>query len=174
MSYRAKKINKKNRRNVKIAKLLTRLIDLFYIGPLRKVMPLQTFRYAACGGANLVINWLLYALLYDVLLRFDYLNLGVVYISRHIAALCVTFPVTLLTGYWLQSRISFSGSPLGDRTSLVRYTISTFGSLAINYICLKFFVEWCAIYPTWAQVLTSLITVVYSYLVQKHWTFRGA
>ena len=159
---------------MRIAKVITRLIDLFYVGPIRKIMPQQTFRYAACGGGNLVINWLLYALLYDVVLGFDYLNLGFVYISRHIAALCITFPITLLTGYWLQSRISFSTSPLSDRVSLVRYVVSTLGSLVINYVCLKVFVEWCGIYATWAQVLTSLITIVYSYVMQKHWTFKGA
>ena len=164
--------NKKKK--MKITQGITRFIDLFYIGPLRRVMPQQTFRYAVCGGANLVINWLCYALLYDVVLGFDYLDLGVVYISRHIAALCITFPITLLTGYWLQSRISFRGSPLGDRVSLVRYVVSTLGSLAINYVCLKIFVEWCGIYAPLAQIITSLITVVYSYVVQKHWTFKGA
>lgn len=153
---------------------ITQLIDLFYIAPIRKICPQQTFRYAVCGGANLVLNWLLYALLYDVALGFDYLNLGIVYISRHIAALCITFPITLLTGYWLQSRISFVGSTLGDRRSLVRYTITTLGSLAINYVCLKIFVEWGHIHAPIAQVLTSLITVIYSYLLQKYWTFRKA
>ncbi len=159
---------------MKLAEKITKLIDLFYIKPLRGVMPLQTFRYAVCGGGNLVINWLLYALLYDVVLGFDYLNLGFVYISRHIAALAVTFPVTLFTGYWLQSRISFKGSPLGDRVSSVRYLVTTLGSLAINYVCLKLFVEWVGLYAPVAQVVTSLITIVYSYLLQKHWTFRGA
>lgn len=137
-------------------------------------MPLQTFRYAVCGGANLVLNWLVYGLLYDVVLEFDYLDLGVVYVSRHIAALAVTFPVTLVTGYLLQSRISFAGSPLGDRVSSVRYLVTTLGSLAINYACLKLFVEVCGIYAPAAQVVTSLITIVYSYLLQKFWTFRGA
>ena len=157
-----------------ISKTITRIIDTFYIGPFRRIMPLQTFRYAACGGSNLVLNWLVYALLYDVVLQFDFLNLGVVYVSRHIAALAITLPITLLTGYLLQSRISFAGSPLGDKVSSLRYLITTLGSLAINYICLKVLVEWCGLYAPLAQVLTSLITIVYSYLLQKHWTFRGA
>ncbi len=156
----------------KLSTHITRLIDLLYIRPLQKLLPLQTWRYAVCGGLNLVINWLLYALLYDVVLGFDYFDLGPVYISRHIAALCITFPVTLLTGYWLQSRISFASPRLNDRVSLVRYVVSTLGSLAINYVCLKLFVELCGVYAPVAQMLTSLITVVYSYLVQKHWTFR--
>lgn len=159
---------------MKLSDKITKVIDFFYVKPLRGFMPLQTFRYAVCGGGNLVLNWVLYALLYDVVLGFDYLNLGFVYISRHIAALAVTFPVTLFTGYWLQSRISFRGSPLGDKVSSVRYLVTTLGSLVINYVCLKLFVEWAGLYAPVAQVVTSLITIVYSYLLQKHWTFRGA
>ncbi len=159
---------------MKIAERITKIIDVFYIKPLRRFVPLQTFRYAMCGGGNLVLNWVTYALLYDVILGFDYLNLGFVYISRHIAALAVTFPVTLFTGYWLQSRISFRSSPLGDRVSAVRYLLTTLGSLAINYVCLKIFVEWAGMYAPVAQMVTSLITIVYSYLLQKYWTFRGA
>ena len=170
MNYKAKN----NREKVRLAERLTRLIDALYLKPLRRFCPLQTFRYAVCGGANLVLNWLIYALLYGVVLGFDYLDLGVVFISRHIAALAITFPVTLVTGYLLQSRISFRGSPLGDRVSSVRYLITTLGSLAINYVCLKLFVEWLGIYAPVAQVVTSLITIVYSYLLQKFWTFRGA
>jgi putative flippase GtrA len=162
------------RSKLNIVERITQLIDLFYVRPLRRVMPKQTFRYAVCGGGNLVLNWLLYALLYDVVLGFDYLNLGFVYISRHIAALAITFPVTLFTGYWLQSRISFRGSPLGDRVSSVRYLVTTLGSLAINYVCLKIFVEWAGLYAPAAQIITSLITIVYSYLLQKFWTFQGA
>ena len=142
---------------MKIAERITKIIDVFYIKPLRRVVPLQTFRYAVCGGTNLVINWVIYALLYDVVLGFDYLNLGFVFISRHIAALALTFPITLFTGYWLQSRISFKGSPLGDRVSSVRYLVTTLGSLAINYVCLKIFVELVGLYAPAAQVVTSLI-----------------
>lgn len=160
-------------KKMKFAERVTRVVDHLYLKPLRRFLPLQTFRYAVCGGGNLVLNWLLYALLYDVVLGFDYLNLGFVFISRHIAALAITFPITLLTGYWLQSRVSFSGSQLGDRVSSVRYLITTLGSLAINYVCLKLFVEWASLYAPAAQVLTSLITVVYSYLLQKYWTFKA-
>lgn len=159
---------------MRLSEKVTHIIDFFYIRPIGRVMSRQTFRYGVCGGVNLVLNWVLYALLYDVVLSFDYLNLGFVYLSRHIAALAITFPVTLLTGYWLQSRISFKGSPLGDRVSSVRYLITTLGSLAINYVCLKMFVEWVGLYAPAAQVLTSLITIVYSYILQKFWTFRGA
>ena len=37
-----------------LAQHLTRYIDFFYIRPIRAVLPLQTFRYAVCGGIDSV------------------------------------------------------------------------------------------------------------------------
>ena len=42
-----------------IERTLTKVIDFFY-PPFRKVMSLELFRYAACGGLNLVLEWVLY------------------------------------------------------------------------------------------------------------------
>ena len=41
------------------ARRLTRIIDIFYLPPLRRLVPLQTFRYAVCGGANMGFDLLL-------------------------------------------------------------------------------------------------------------------
>lgn len=159
---------------MKTSEKLTRFIDFFYIKPIAKIMPLQTFRYAVCGGSNLVFNWLIYALLYNFVIKTDFIDLGVVEMSRHIMAFVITFPITFLTGYWLQSRISFSGSPLKGSTQIFRYGLSVVGALLLNYLGLKLFVETCSIYAPVAQIIVSLITVVYSYIVQKHFTFRGS
>ena len=43
---------------MKIAEKITQIIDVFYIKPVRRFLPRQTFRYAVCGGVNLVLNWL--------------------------------------------------------------------------------------------------------------------
>ena len=48
-----------------LAQLVTRLIDGFYIRPVAAVVPLQTFRYACCGGLNMVLDALWYALIYN-------------------------------------------------------------------------------------------------------------
>ena len=36
--------------------LILSIIDFFY-KPFKKILPLQTFRYAAAGGANLIALW---------------------------------------------------------------------------------------------------------------------
>jgi len=43
--------------------IITSVIDFFY--PLfRKIMPLQTFRYAACGGSNALFGLIIYFFTY--------------------------------------------------------------------------------------------------------------
>lgn len=136
-------------------------------------MPLQTFRYAACGGSVLVLSWVLYALVYNFVLDKEIVHLGFVAISPHIATFMITFPITFFTGFWLQKNIAFTYSPLRGRTQLVRYFLSVSGSIVLNYLGLKLFVEVLHIYPTPSQMITSLLTVAYSYFMQKYFTFRG-
>lgn len=156
-----------------LARGLIRVVDWFYIAPVRAVMPVQTFRYAACGGANLVLSWVLYALVYNFILDKQLVDLGVVAVSAPIAAFLIVFPITYLTGFWLQKYIAFRSSPLRTRTQLIRYLLSVCGSVVLNYAGLKFFVEVVHLWPTFSQVITSLITIVYSYAMQKYFTFRG-
>ena len=155
-----------------IVNTITRFIDLFYIKPLRKIMPLQTFRYGVCGGANLVLDWVLYFVLYNFILREQMLNLGIVVISAHIAAFIIEFPITFFTGFWLNRNIVFPGSQLKQFQQLKRYLLVVCGSILLNYICLKLFVEAANIPAEIAKIITMCITVVYSYIMQKHFTFK--
>ena len=143
------------------------------IRPVLSLIPLQTFRYAICGGVNLGLNWVLYAVLYNFILDKEIVRLGFVAISPYIAAFLVVFPITFVTGFWLQKHIAFKYSPLRGRTQLFRYLISVLGSVLLNYLLLKFFVEAVHLYPTPSQAVTSLLIIGYSYLMQKYFTFRG-
>jgi hypothetical protein len=44
------------------------IIDFFY-PPFRKVMNLQTFRYAASGGANTLLGFLIYIISYEYIFK---------------------------------------------------------------------------------------------------------
>lgn len=159
---------------MKLAELITRTIEYFYIKPVQRFVPRTTFLYGVCGGANLVLNWVLYFLVFHFVVRQELVDLGFVAISAHIATMLLTFPITFFTGFWLQKNVSFSDSPLTTGTKLFRYALTVAGSLLLNYVGLKFFVEWCHIYPTPSQIITSLISVVYSYFAQRYYTFKKA
>ncbi len=156
------------------ARRLTRLIDFFYLKPLRNLLPLQTFRYAVCGGANMGLDLLLYFVLYNFVLDKQIIRIGnIVAVSPHIAAFLIVFPVTFFTGFWLNRHIAFHGSPLRGRVQLFRYLLSVGGSILLNYLCLKLFVEVIGLYPTPSKAVTTAISVVYSYAMQKYFSFRG-
>ena len=163
----------------KLAQILTNIIDFFY-PPFRKVMSEQLFRYAACGGGNLVLDWVLYFLIYNFVIGHEIVNLSFEIcnlsfsqaITPHIATLCIVFPITLLTGFLLQKYVTFSQSELNSWRQLGRYVIIVAINLAINYFGLKLCVECLGWYPTPSKMLITLITVAISYLGQKHFTFR--
>jgi len=155
-----------------LAQKITRFIECFYFEPLFGRLPLQTFRYAVCGGSNLVFGWILYFAIHNFVVAKRFLDLGFIVISPHTLTFILTFPVTFLTGFWLQRNITFASSALRERTQLSRYLMVVAGSVILNYIGLKIFVELLYVYPTPSQIIVSLITVVYSYLAQKHFSFR--
>lgn len=158
---------------MKLATYITRCIDRFYLYPLRSLMPLQTFRYAVCGGLNMVLDAVWYFVIYNFLVAHRFIDLGVVVISPHIASLAVVFPITFFNGFWLNRQVAFRQSPLRTTIQLWRYALSIVGSIVLTYVGLKFFVEVCSIWPTPSKVLTTLLTAIYSYLIAKYYTFRG-
>ncbi len=157
-----------------LARTLTALVEWCYLPLFRAWLPRETFRYGVCGGANLVLNWVIYALLYNVIINKQMLSLlgGGIVISPHIAAFLVAFPITFLTGFWLQRNVTFQVAHLPGGTQLFRYLLTVSGSVLLNYLLLKLFVEVLSIYPTPSQMLTSLVTIAYSYVAQKYFTFR--
>lgn len=158
---------------MKISALVTRTIDYFYLPPLRHLLPLQTFRYAACGGITVGLDLFWYAVLYNFVLDKEIVHVGPVAISPYIAALLIVTPITFFTGFWLNRHVAFRQSPLRGRVQLFRYLLSVCGSVLINYIVLKLLVGGFAFYPTPSKAVATVVTTIYSYLMQKYFSFRG-
>lgn len=154
-----------------IAKLLIRVVDALYIPIFRRVVSRNIFAYGVCGGANMALDTLWYFLLYHYVVCERFINLGVVVMSPHIAALCLVFPITFFTGFWLNRNVAFRVTHLHSRRQLLRYALTVVGSILLNYVCMKLFVESFNLWPTPSKILTTIISVVYSYLVARYYTF---
>lgn len=159
--------------NRTIAKAISRLIDVFYLPPLRKVMPRDTFRYAAAGGANMFLSMVVYFIAFHYIFAEENFDLGFMVISPHIAAFAIQFPVTFFTGFWLNKYVVFNHSPLRGRTQLMRYGLAVAGTLVLNYALMKLFVDVLHFYPTPSNALTYIINAIYSYIAQKNFSFRS-
>lgn len=154
-----------------ITKLLIRVVDALYIPIFRRVVSRNIFAYGVCGGANMALDTLWYFLLYHYVVCERFINLGVVVMSPHIAALCLVFPITFFTGFWLNRNVAFRVTHLHSRRQLLRYAFTVVGSILLNYVCMKLLVECFNLWPTPSKILTTIISVAYSYLVARYYTF---
>ena len=149
-------------------------IDSFY-PPFSKVVDIQTFRYAACGGANSLFDIILYSFTYNYILQKSILHFGTIAISPYIAAMMITFPVTLFTGFLLMRYVVFPDSKTTKkRVQGSRYIAVVACCICLNYIFLKLFIEKFGWWPLPSKMVTTILVVMFSYFSQKHFTFRVA
>ena len=152
--------------------ILIRLVDWLYITPFKRLVSRDIFAYGLCGGANMALDTLWYFVIYHYIVSERFIDLGVVVVSPHIASLIVVFPITFFTGFWLNRNVAFRATGYKTRGQLIRYALSVLGSIALNYLCMKLFVEHLYIWPTPSKMLTTAVSVVYSFLAAKYFTFR--
>lgn len=156
-----------------VAHVLLAIIDFFY-PPFRTVLPLQTFRYAASGGGNVVLGFLVYSLSYSCLLKGQPLVLPFYAFKPHSASLLLSFFVTFPVGFFMSKFVVFSDSAIKGRIQLFRYLLVCFFNLVLNYLLLKLMVEQFNLFPLLAQVITVAIVVTFSYLAQRNFSFKAS
>ena len=173
----------------KIAQIITKIIDFFY-SPFKKWFPSLTsvvteeiFRYGFCGAANMFFDWVLYFFLYNFVIGHDLIYIDLpdflansigptLCLTPHIATFCIVFPVTLLTGFWLNKYVTFTQSDLNGAKQLFRYILIVALNLLVNYVGLKLCVDIWGWYPTPSKMVITLLTVIISFFGQKYFSFR--
>ena len=130
------------------------IIDFFY-PPFRKLMNLQTFRYAASGGGNTLLGLIIYTISFKYVFVENTFDLGFYAMKGHVAALAVSFLFTFPIGFFMSKYVVFSDSAMKGRIQLFRYFMVCMFNLVLNYILLKILVERFNIYPVLAQVIRS-------------------
>lgn len=152
--------------------LVIRILDVFY--PVFKpFLSKQNYYYAAIGGANMVLDLFLYFIAYHYIFKKQVVQITeFLAFEPYIAAFIFAFLITFPTGFLLSKYIVWTESNIRGRIQLFRYLLLVIANIILNYVLLKFFIEICHIYPTPSKLLTIIIVVTFSYLTQKHFTFR--
>lgn len=151
-------------------RFIAKLIDFFY-PPFKRYFSLQFFRYGVSGVLNLVFSWFSYFFIYQFIIQKRLVNLGVVTLSAHTAALAVNFVLILLTGFFLQKYVTFTASELKGRRQLIRYIQVALVNLFINYWGLKFMVDYMHVFASISNAIVSLVVTIISYILQTKYTF---
>jgi len=102
------------------------------------------------------------------------LEFGFIAFKPHIAAFLFAFFITFPIGFYLSMYVVFQGSFLRKRIQFIRYFIVALFCVGLNYLLLKFFIEFCGWYnhPTLSLMLTAAIVIAFSYFSQRHFSFQ--
>jgi putative flippase GtrA len=152
--------------------IILNIIDFFH-QPFSRWIDQRTFRYLACGGSNQILYIFLYFISYNfILAKQDVPLFGNVKITAPIAAYMIAFSISFPIGFVLSKYIVFPESNLQKRVQLFRYILLTGTCIILTYLFIKFFVEFCHFYPTPSSAITSILLAVFSYISQRHFTFK--
>jgi putative flippase GtrA len=152
-------------------KKIIAFIDFFY-PPFKKIVPVQTFRYAVCGGGNMLLDIFLFYISFNFILNKQIVDLGFISLKPYNAALCMAFCITFPLGFLLNKYIVFNTSYLRGRVQLFRYMLIVAANLLLNYLILNLLIQYLHFFPTIAKIFATIIIVAFSFLSQKHFTFK--
>lgn len=147
------------------------IIDFFH-PPFRKIMNLQTFRYAVCGGMNMLLGLLVYVISFRFIFKEQTFNLGFYALKAHVAALVLSFLFNVCFGFLLMKFVVFTDSDIPVRTQFFRYFMVCLFNAALNLILLKILVEYFHIHAEIAQVCVAVAVVITSYIAQRNFSFK--
>lgn len=156
----------------KVAVIVRSIIDWFY-PPFKRIMPLQTFRYAACGGGNTLLDIILFFLIHDMIFEGKVVATPIMPISAFNATFFVTFSITFPIGFFLSRYVVFQEFTTRKREQLRKYLMVVVGAILINLICSFLFVKKAGMDPKLAKFVIVVIVVLFSYYSQRYFTFKG-
>jgi len=139
-----------------------------------KFLDFQKFKYLFFGILNVGIGWIIYFITYNFIIHKSNVELdGLITISSHVFALILSFSITFFFGFFMNFLFVFNlhGRNSAMLTKLMKYFLSNIGSIVINYLLLKLFVEKLEWYPTPSQIVSTVVVIVYSFFAQKKFTF---
>jgi putative flippase GtrA len=154
-------------------------IDFFH-PPFARWIDQQTFRYLACGGGNQLLNIFIYwfslhMLLHELdssILFIHGKSVTTIAVGADIASYIIASSITIPIGFILSKYVVFQESNLKGRIQLFRYAVLTATCFFLNYLFLKLFIDVLGFYPTPSQTLTIIVLAVFSYIVQRTFTFK--
>ncbi len=121
---------------------------------------------------NTLLGLLVFYISFKFIFKEKPFDIGFYAFEAHSAALFLSFCVSFPFGFFLTKYVVFSDSNMKGKIQLFRYFMLYVFNLALNYVLLRLFVETFKVYPTFAQLITIAIVILFSYVVQRNFTFK--
>lgn len=155
-----------------IRKAILAIVDAFY--PLfRKFMPLQTFRYAACGGGNMILDVAVFTYINNYIFHQQVVYIGPFAFKSFVVSFVISFCLTFPIGFYLSRYVVWQQTDAKKRIQIFRYLIVVAACVGLNYILLNFFTLELKWWPLPSKLITTVVVVLFSYLTQRNFSFRA-
>ncbi len=155
----------------KIRDFILKIIDFFY-PPFAKIIGLQTFRYAACGGSNALLNLIVFFISYNYVFSTEILRLHNFAVTKYIAAYLVALAISFPVGFCLNKFVVFRQSNLQGRVQFFRYAALTVTNIFSDYLLLHLLVGYFGFWATPSQAFIIVILSLFSYFYQTYFSFK--
>jgi putative flippase GtrA len=158
---------------MKLVKLIHSFLDFFY--PLfKRFFDRTTYYYAVCGASNLALSWLLFFIFFHYFFKKENWSLPLVNftLSSYTMTAFLCFIISFSIGFTLLKYVVFTKSQLKGTIQLFRYATSAAITGFTSWILLKLLIESFHLFPSIANIVSSCIVVVISYLLQRKFSFR--
>jgi putative flippase GtrA len=146
-------------------------IDFFY-PPFKKIVGIQTFRYAVCGGSNALLNLSIFSIAYNVIFLDEMIYVHSFSITRYIAAYLLALSITFPIGFCLNKYVVFQASNLQGKVQLIRYASLTITNIILDYSLLHLLVGYYKLWATPSQAFIIVILSLFSYFCQTFFSFK--
>jgi putative flippase GtrA len=137
-------------------------------------MDKTTYYYAVAGSTNLLLGWLMFALLDLYVFQNKIITLPLfdhpVHSYTVVAGICAVF--SFLFGFTMMRYVVFTESQLKGRVQFFRYGLSALISASVNWILIKLMVDTFAWNATLCNVFASVVVVTISYFLQRKFSFK--
>lgn len=129
-------------------------------------------RYLISGGTATGVDVVSFFIMFNYILNKENLQLGHMQVGAHIASLCVSFTLGLITNFLITKYFVFNESNIRGREQFLRYVLVAAITFAGNYFMMKLLVDVFAIWPTLARLIAVGTIAVLSYRLHKVFTFK--
>ena len=150
---------------------LLKFIDFFY-PPFKRIMSLQTFRYAVCGGSNALLNLFVFFLSYNFIFLHQEIDLFGFSVTRYIAAYMVALSISFPIGFCLNKFVVFQQSNLMAKTQLIRYASLAISNIFLDYFLLHLLIGYWKLWATPSQAFIIILLSLISYFYQTYFSFK--
>lgn len=93
-------------------------------------------------------------------------------ITPKIAALGISMVASFIWGFTLNKYVVFTESKVRGRIQLFRYGLITATCVLLNFLLMKYFINFLDFLPTIKRFFITMFVAVYSYLIQRRFTFK--